>query len=680
MKMVGRSRPGPGLCWSAVACALASAIGAAGSPVRAQTPGSTSAPQSAARASAPGPDNCPKAVIAHPQWLKIPYARDLSLLYPERALRLGEGDHVAMNCTLTNDGTLTDCSVVRDDNPGQGFAAATLTLAPYFKSAPPSAYPEVAKLPACAKTSGATVTVAISWGTEGSDSGPQGIMLGSQHKATNEAAIIGSHPSTVAGHMARGKVLLDVGRYAEALAAFDAAIALDAKSQMAWADRAIAHAWLRDPAAAADADRADALGPPEIVAARARALLAENNGDIPGARTAFRRALTLAPDDKFSLQHLVGLDLQAPDPEAAFRNLEALKQADRGMTAASYLVRKAAIEQAAGHKDAAEQDLAQAPVDTADSLLERARIYFKLGDADRARADVDSAIRLSPSVGAWLLRAGIDGGPGSPAAAADIEAAGKLAPDNEDVLLWKVNAAIAQSDYLAALPLMKRLIAADRGATGNLVVSRGQIEAKLGRLADADADFARARAATGAEAPDLGVLCDAEVAVRWKPEAALADCERDLQRAPNSPDVLLDEVVLLHRLGREADARHALGALEAEPRSPDQLNQACYALAGEDMELERALADCDASLRSRPGDAATLDSRGLVLMRLGRDAEALEAYNAALAVRPAKHSSLYGRGLVEARMGRKDDAARDIQAALAARPALRQMFEDMGIK
>ena len=638
----------------------------------------TSAQGSTSQAGAPGPDSCPKAVITHPEWLKIPFARDISLLYPTYAMHFGKTDRVTMSCTLSKDGLLTHCSVVHDDNPGLCFDRATLTLAPYFKSAPPSAYPEVAKLPECAKTSPVTVTITVKWGVD--QSGPEGITLGAQSKALDNAEVIESHPSTAAGHLARGRALLDTRRFSEALTEFDAAIALDAKSQSAWAGRAIAHAWLADPAAAADADRADALGPPEITAARARGLLAENNGDVPGAQAAYRRALTLAPKDRFSLLHLFALDIRAADTEAAFRDLEALRQVDPDMTAARYQIGKAAIEQMAGRKDAAEQDLAQAPVDSADDLMRRAQAYLSLGDVDRARADVDAALRLSPSVQGWLLRARIDGGSGSPAAAADIEAASKLDPDDGDVLRWQAGAANARSDYGAALRAMNRLIAAERGATGDLLVSRGQIEARMGALTEAEADFARARAATGAQAPELDALCHAEVLVRWKPDEALGDCERDLQRAPDSPDLLLDRVVLLHRLGREAAARQALDALEARPRSARQLNEACYALAGEDMELERALADCDASLKSRPGDANTLDSRGFVLMRLGRDAESLEAYDAALAAQPAQYTSLYGRGLVEARMGRKDDAARDIQAALAARPALRQTFADMGIK
>ncbi|MGC1301950.1 MAG: hypothetical protein WA840_06220, partial [Caulobacteraceae bacterium] len=103
-------------------------------------------------------------------------------------------------------------------------------------------------------------------------------------------------------------------------------------------------------------------------------------------------------------------------------------------------------------------------------------------------------------------------------------------------------------------------------------------------------------------------------------------------------------------------------------------------IAPEGFALDRALALCDASLKLKPNVSATLDSRAFVLLRLGRDAEALEGYNAALTVQPKEYNSLYGRGLVEARLGRAAASATDLHAALKARPDLRADFEEMGVE
>ena len=189
------------------------------------------------------------------------------------------------------------------------------------------------------------------------------------------------------------------------------------------------------------------------------------------------------------------------------------------------------------------------------------------------------------------------------------------------------------------------------------------------------ADFARARDAKA----DAASLCQAQVETRAPPEAALRDCEAALAKAPTSTSLRLDAVLLLHRLGRAAEAERALSRLRAPAGGAMSLNNICYSLAAEGFHLQDALADCDASLRMDPKSAATLDSRAFTLMRLGRNAEALVAYDAALAAAPKLYIALYGRGLVKTRLGRVKDGERDQSEALAADPRLRETFARMGV-
>ena len=500
---------------------------------------------------------------------------------------------------------------------------------------------------------------------------------GGSTQAANDAVALDTQPTTAAGHLDRGNALLDAGQYREALSEFEAATELDTKSQMAWADRAVARAWLSDPTALADADRADSLGAPEIVAARARGLLASNTAHLNQARAAFRQALVIAPHDPLTLEQLVIVELRSSNIDAARRDLDELMQTHPEFASNGHALR-ASIDQAAHLKKPAERELAQMDVRTAELLLGRAGLYLQLGDKDLARADADVANQLKPSAAAWVVRANTDGGYNSAAADGDIAQALKLAPEDLDSELWKANEAGARQDYAAELPIMDRLVREHPEVVGNLLVGRAQVEAELGRTAEMDADFTRARAATGAGAANDDVLCQGEKRAKWRPEAALSDCEKALQTAINSQSLQLDRIILLHRLGRADEANKLIDTVEAA-HDANQLNGLCYGLASEDFLLDRALADCDASLKLRPKDWATLDSRGFVLMRLGRNAEAITAYNASLAMYRKGYNSMYGRGLAEVRLGQAREGARDITAALAARPGLRKEFADMGV-
>jgi hypothetical protein len=74
-----------------------------------------------------------------------------------------------------------------------------------------------------------------------------------------------------------------------------------------------------------------------------------------------------------------------------------------------------------------------------------------------------------------------------------------------------------------------------------------------------------------------------------------------------------------------------------------------------------------------------LDSRGFVLLRLGRAQDAIAQYDAALAVSPDKAPSLYGRAVAEARIGDKAASARDLAAAQKADAGVVDRFTSYGV-
>ena len=95
-------------------------------------------------------------------------------------------------------------------------------------------------------------------------------------------------------------------------------------------------------------------------------------------------------------------------------------------------------------------------------------------------------------------------------------------------------------------------------------------------------------------------------------------------------------------------------------------------------DLPLALADCDAALR-KGRIAEYMDSRGLVLLRMGRYEEAIAAFNDALKRQPKLASSFYGRGLAETAKGMKAQGEADISAAVALRPTIIQTAKLYGL-
>jgi tetratricopeptide (TPR) repeat protein len=110
------------------------------------------------------------------------------------------------------------------------------------------------------------------------------------------------------------------------------------------------------------------------------------------------------------------------------------------------------------------------------------------------------------------------------------------------------------------------------------------------------------------------------------------------------------------------------------------LNSRCWARALMGTELDKALDDCDAAVKSKPESAAYLDSRGLVYLRLGKIDKALDDYDAALRVNPKIAWSLYGRGIVRLRKGAIDAGNADIAAAKAIRPSIATDAKRYGIE
>lgn len=123
-------------------------------------------------------------------------------------------------------------------------------------------------------------------------------------------------------------------------------------------------------------------------------------------------------------------------------------------------------------------------------------------------------------------------------------------------------------------------------------------------------------------------------------------------------------------------------AIRLDPKSSSALNGRCWARATRKVELEKALADCNAALAIEPEAPEIKDSRALVHLQRGDLQAALKDFQAALGPpgTEGREHSLYGLGIVKLRLGRTTEGNADIVAALSADPTLGQEYAIYGVK
>jgi tetratricopeptide (TPR) repeat protein len=122
-----------------------------------------------------------------------------------------------------------------------------------------------------------------------------------------------------------------------------------------------------------------------------------------------------------------------------------------------------------------------------------------------------------------------------------------------------------------------------------------------------------------------------------------------------------------------------IAAHRGEIKFASALNSRCWARALLGQELDKALSDCNAAVRTDPKTAQFLDSRGLVWLRRGDYKKSMADYDAALNLNPKLPWSLYGRGLDQLRLGNASAGQADLAAATALRPKIAEEAGKFGI-
>jgi tetratricopeptide (TPR) repeat protein len=353
---------------------------------------------------------------------------------------------------------------------------------------------------------------------------------------------------------ARGSVLLDAGRYDDALKDFDAAIRLEPKNDVGLANRGITLVWKQDLAGAAKSlDAAEAINPRSAVVQRARGLAAEQKGDDAAAVAAYTRALDLESPSMFASLHRARAYARLGDEERAIADTADILKTDPGLTEARLLRANVFVKRGRPDLAGAEADaLLATRSDDGFSEVTAAAILTRIGKRAEAAAAYDRALAIKPSAFIYINRAQQRRKSEAAARMADIEAALKLEPDEPDALAWKAYLLGEQGDWAGAAKILAEVTAKDPDRTAALI-SRGIALHKLKRPADADKEFKKALAADSS-AMTWNNLCWSKATHDVTLEAALADCDRALKIAPNNRAYRDSRAFVLLRLGRVDEA------------------------------------------------------------------------------------------------------------------------------
>jgi tetratricopeptide (TPR) repeat protein len=150
-------------------------------------------------------------------------------------------------------------------------------------------------------------------------------------------------------------------------------------------------------------------------------------------------------------------------------------------------------------------------------------------------------------------------------------------------------------------------------------------------------------------------------------QAALASCDAALAAWHDYPPAYRQRAEALLALGKDAEAGRDLDRYLAKGPPMAQAWEARGLIHQKFREYPLAIEAFSRALGLRR-DAATLDYRGWVYLKLDALALALPDFEAALAVKPADADARCGRALVRARLGKVSAAVDDVDAALRAGP------------
>jgi tetratricopeptide (TPR) repeat protein len=315
------------------------------------------------------------------------------------------------------------------------------------------------------------------------------------------------------------------------------------------------------------------------------------------------------------------------------------------------------------------------------TLAHRAMAQRAAGNEDAALEDAAASLALNPrEVDMYLLRANIFRGKGD--SASGLKEAAALETAGADMSYAQVAAGNIYDSFGkwdAALKAYDRAIAIKPEAY--VYLNRGLHRPKddmVGRRAD----FAEALRLDPTDVGNWAASADLQLK-SGDAEGAIRTLGQAIAKFPDNAELLTERGLAYDQIGDRTAADKDFASARTNASQPVELNNICWKKAtfgsAPKATLESALADCDAALKQSEDFAPYLDSRGLVLLRLGRLDDAIRDYDKVLVKQSQYLTSFYGRALAWAAKGDLAKAEADRAAALKLSDRVQTVFEGYGL-
>ena len=250
-----------------------------------------------------------------------------------------------------------------------------------------------------------------------------------------------------------------------------------------------------------------------------------------------------------------------------------------------------------------------------------------------------------------------------------------------DQLSRRGAASAARSDYEGALADLNRACELEP-SSAVFLAQRGAIQAAMKRPAKALEDLDKSLSIDTTQVDARVQRAGLRLAGKDR-DGAKADL--DILDRTLAPQAEMRRAMASLYLGLDlpaqalAQANQWLAAHPNEAWRASVLNSRCWSRARLGIELDKALDDCDDAIDSDADNAAYLDSRGWIHLRMRRYDKALADFDRAIASQPKQAFSLYGRGLTRTYLGNAAQGNDDFMAARKLQPDIDVRVTEAGL-